>query len=155
MPPIGISTIGCQSSLSRTKVLSSSEKDFSSYVADHACLHHFIDSQSPGQEGRTERAGGSLKEDLRKIVQECSLVTEDDSDIALAEAVSVRNTHPSRSGFSAQQRVFDSTLRILGTMLSDDPIDRHLVATDPSTEFLRSASIRDAGMKASGLGEPL
>ena len=33
-------------------------------------------------------------------------------------------------------------------MLSDDPIDRHLVATDPSTEFLRSDSIRDAAMKA-------
>ena len=59
--------------------------------------------KSPWQQGRTERAGGSLKEDLCKIVQECSLVTEDDFDIALAEAVSVRNTHPARSGFSAQQ----------------------------------------------------
>ena len=71
-------------------------KEFTSYVADHDCLHHFIDSQSLWQQGRTERAGGSLKEDLRKIVQECSLVTEEDLNIALAETVAVRNTHPNR-----------------------------------------------------------
>ena len=41
-------------------------KEFTSCVADHACLHHFIDSQSPWQQGRAERARGSLKEDLRK-----------------------------------------------------------------------------------------
>ena len=66
-------------------------KEFTSYVADHVCPHHFIDSQSPWQQGRTERAGGSLKEDLRKICQECSLITESEFGIALAEAVSVRN----------------------------------------------------------------
>ena len=32
--------------------------------------------------------------------------------------------------------------------MSDDPIDRCLVTTDPTTEFLRAASIRDAAMKA-------
>ena len=36
-------------------------KEFTSYVADHACLHNFIDSQSPWQQGQTESAGGSLK----------------------------------------------------------------------------------------------
>ena len=65
-------------------------KEFTSYLANHQCLQHLIDSQSPWQQGRTERAGGSLKEDLRKICQECGLVTEDEFDIALAEAVSVR-----------------------------------------------------------------
>ena len=87
-------------------------KEFTSYAADHACLHHLIDSQSPWQQGRTERAGGTLKEDLRKNCQECGLATEDEFDIALAEAVSVRNSHHNRSGFSAQQRVFGSTLRL-------------------------------------------
>ena len=74
-------------------------KEFTSDVADHACLHHFLDSQSPWQQCKTERAGGSLKEDLRKIVQECSLVTEDDFDVALAEVVAICNTHPHRSSF--------------------------------------------------------
>ena len=123
-------------------------REFTSYLANHQCLQHLIDSQSPWQQGRTERAGGSLKEDLRKICQECGLVTEDEFDIALSEAVSVRNSFQNRSGFSAQQRVFGSTLRLPGSLLSDDPIDRSLVATDPATEFLRTASIRDAAMKA-------
>ena len=123
-------------------------KEFTSYVADHVCLHHLIDSQSPWHQGRTERAGGSLKEDLRKICPECGFITESEFDIALAEAASVRNSYPNRSGFSAHQRVFGSTLTLPGSLLSDDPIDRYLVATDPTTEFLRSASIRDAAMQA-------
>ena len=73
-------------------------KEFTSYLADHSCLQHLIDSQSPWQQGRTERDGGSLKEDLCKICQECGLVTEDEFDIALAEAVSVRNSFQNRSG---------------------------------------------------------
>ena len=123
-------------------------KEFTSYVADHVCLHHFIDSQSSWQQGRTERDGGSLREDLRKIVQECGLMSESEFDMALAEAVAVRNSYPNTSGFSAHQRVFGSTLRLPGSLLSDDPTDRYLVATDPTTESLRSASIRDAAMKA-------
>ena len=123
-------------------------REFTSFLANHQCLQHLIDSQSPWQQGRTERAGGSLKEDLRKICQECGIVTMDAFDVALSEAISVRNTYQNRSGFSAQPRVFGNTLRIPGSLLSDDPIDRCLVATDPSTEFLRTASIRDAAMKA-------
>ena len=74
-------------------------KEFTSYVANHACLHHVIDSQSLWQQGRTERAGGSIKEDLRSICQECSIVTVEDFDIAIVEAVSVRNSHTNRLGF--------------------------------------------------------
>ena len=33
--------------------------EFVTYVGENGCLHHFIDSQSPWQQGRTERAGGS------------------------------------------------------------------------------------------------
>ena len=34
------------------------------FIAEHGTLQHVIDSQSPWQQGRTERAGASFKEDL-------------------------------------------------------------------------------------------
>ena len=51
--------------------------EFTTYVGQ-SCLHHFIDSQSPWQQGRTERAGDSLKEDLRDVIEECAIVTDAD-----------------------------------------------------------------------------
>ena len=43
---------------------------FISYVAGSGTLQHTIDSQSPWQHGRTERAGASLKEDMTDVVPE-------------------------------------------------------------------------------------
>ena len=40
-----------------------------------------------------------------------------------------------RSGFSAHQRVFGSSLRLPGSLLSDDPMDRQLLTADPYTDF--------------------
>ena len=117
------------------------ENEFTKYVANHACLHHSIDSQSPWQQGRTERAGGSLKEDIRSLVEEVGIVTQEEAELSLASAVEARNRYTNRSGYSAHQQVFGSTLRLPVSLMSDDPIDRYLVATDPSTEFLRAASI--------------
>ena len=85
---------------------------FSTYLGEQGCLHHFIDSQSPWQQGRTERAGGSLKEDLRDVIEECAIVTEEDFDIALTQCLDARNRFVNRSGFSAHQRVFGSILRL-------------------------------------------
>ena len=117
--------------------------EFSTYVGENGCLHHFIDSQSPWQQGRTERAGDSLKEDLREIIEECAIVTEDEFELALTHSLDARNRYVNRSGFSAHQRVFGSALRLPGCLMSDDPVDRVAVAMDPSTEFQRSAEIRD------------
>ena len=52
--------------------------EFANYVGDNGCLHHYIDSQSPWQQGRTERAGESLKEDLRDIIEQTSIITLDE-----------------------------------------------------------------------------
>lgn len=59
-----------------------------------------------------------------------------------------RNRYVNRSGFSAQQRVFESSLRLPGHMLSDDPINRLLIATDPTNEFRRSSELRAASQQA-------
>eukprot|EP00973_Karenia_brevis_P083346 11559380-Karenia_brevis.AAC.1 len=42
--------------------------EFATDIAEHAGLQHFIYAQSPWQQGRTERAGGSSKADLRNVV---------------------------------------------------------------------------------------
>ena len=65
--------------------------EFVTYVGENGCLHHFIDSQSPWQQGRTERAGGSLKEDLRDVIEDCAIITEEDFEVALTQALDARN----------------------------------------------------------------
>ena len=90
----------------------------------------------------------SLKEDLRDVIEECAIVTEAEYDIALTQALDARNRYANRSGYSAHQRVFGASLRLPGSLLSDDPVDRMAVASDPRTEFQRSAEIRDAATKA-------
>ncbi len=122
--------------------------EFSSYVGEHGTLQHFIDSQSPWQQGRTERAGDSLKGNLRAVIEECAIVTDAEFDLALSAAVDARNRYVNRSGFSAHQRVFGSALRLPGSLLSDDFVDRMAVSTDPTSEFARSAEIRDSAQKA-------
>ena len=77
--------------------------------------------------------------------------TEEDFEIAVTQALDARNRYVQRSGFSAHQRVFGSAIRMPGCLMSDDPIDRIAVATDSSTEFKRSAEIRDGVMSVSGL----
>ena len=49
-----------------------------------------------------------------------------------------RNRHCNRSGFSAHQRVFGSSLRLPGSLLSDDPIYRQLLTADPYANFHRA-----------------
>ena len=115
---------------------------FTTYVAEGGCLQHCIDSQSPWQNGRTERAGGSFKEDLRDIIHECGIVSESEFEVAITTAMDARNRFANRSGYSAHQRVFGSEIRLPGSMLSDHPIDRGMVALDPMTNFRRTEQIR-------------
>ena len=94
-----------------------------------------IDSQSPWQNGKTERAGQSFKHQLLDLDEECHIEGETEFEAAVAECCDPRNRYCNRSGFSAHQRVFGSSLRLPGSLLSDDPIDRQLLAADPYTNF--------------------
>ena len=67
---------------------------------------------------------------------------------AVAESCDARNCCCNRSGFSAHQRVFGSSLRLLGSLLSDDPIDRQLLTADPQTNFHRANERRTAAQRA-------
>ena len=75
-------------------------KKFTTYDAGQSCLQHIIDSQSPWQEGRTERIGGSLKKDMRNVVRERGIVTAAELDMALNCAMGARNRYPNSSGYS-------------------------------------------------------
>ena len=66
----------------------------------------------------------------------------------MAECCDARNRYCNRSGFSAHQRVFGSSLRLLGCLLSDDPIDRQLLTADPYTNFHRANEMRTAAQRA-------
>ena len=99
-----------------------------------------IDSQSPWQNGKTNRAGQSFKHQLWDLDEECHTEGETEFEAAVAECCDARNRYCNRSGFSAHQRVFGSSLRLPGSLLSDDPIDRQVSTADPYTNFHRQLS---------------
>ena len=87
-----------------------------------------IDSQSPWQNGKTERAEQSFKHQLWVTLKVRRSLKPQWPSV-------VTNRYCNRSGFSAHQRVFGSSLRLPGSLLSDDPIDRQLLTADPYTNF--------------------
>ena len=107
-----------------------------------------IDSQSPWQNWKTERAGQSFKHQLWDLDEECHIEGETEFEAAVAECCDARNRYCNRSGFSAHQRVFGSSLRLPGSLLSDDPIDRQLLTADPYTNFHRANEMRTAAQRA-------
>ena len=61
------------------------------FSADNGIVLHFIDSGTPWQQGRTERAGGLLKEQLQTAIREASVTTSQEFALAVSEAVDARN----------------------------------------------------------------
>ena len=120
------------------------------YLGDHGILVHLCDSQSPWQNGRTERAGGALKEQIYDSLRELGECVSPKELVfrVIPEAVAARNAFINRSGFSANQRVFGGTFRMPATLLSDDAVDRLLLSQNGSTEFDRACEIRSAAQKA-------
>ena len=92
-----------------------------------------IDSQSPWQNGKTEGAGQSFKHQLWDLDEECHIEGETEFEAAVADCCDARNRYCNRSGFSAHHRVFGSSLRLPGSLLSDDSIERQLLTADPYT----------------------
>ena len=82
-----------------------------------------------------QKAGQSFKHQLWDLDEECHIEGETEFEAAVAECCDARNRYCNRSGFSAHQRVFRSSLRLPGSLLSDDPIDRQLLTADPYTNF--------------------
>ena len=123
-------------------------KDFVDIMADNGTIVHYTDTASPWQNSRTEKAGGIFKSRLAKICQDAAVTTEVDYRIAVAETAMAHNRYYDRSGYSPQQRVFGTNLRVPGSLLSDDVVDRDLLQQPQSDYMKRSAEIREAASKA-------
>ena len=107
-----------------------------------------IDSQSPWQNGRQKErdshsninCGIWMKSVTPKVRQSLKLqwpsVVTRGTDTAIGQV------------FSAHQRVFGSSLRLLGSLLSDDPIDHQLLTADPYTNLHRANEMRTAAQRA-------
>ena len=123
-------------------------QEFCQLMADNAIVLHFTDTHSPWQSSRTEKAGGVFKSRLQKVCQETTAVSEKDLLTAVAESVLQHNRYYDRSGFSPHQRVFGSSLRLPGSLLSDDYVDREFVLDTISDDMRRTLEIRNAAAKA-------
>ena len=117
-------------------------------LAAHGVPTAPLDSESSWQNGKTERAGQSFKQQLWDTDEEYHIQGRVELNMAVAQCCDLRNRYCNRSGYSAQQAVFGTTLRLPGSLLSDDPIDRSLLAADPYTEFQRANEVRTAAQRA-------
>ena len=79
---------------------------------------------------------------------ECHIEGRPEFEAAITKCCDARKRYCNRSGFSAHQRVFGSTLRLPCSLLSDDPIDRQLLTADPYTDFQRTNDMQSAAQRA-------
>jgi hypothetical protein len=121
--------------------------DFKNGLSGRGVLLHYCDARSPWQNARTERAGGDFKEKLLKLIEDMSITTELEFEIALAETCAARNRLMDRSGFSPDQRTFGCSLRLPASLLSDDVVDRIALEDSASEDMIRAWDIRDAAMR--------
>ena len=121
---------------------------FVSKLAETGIMVHYIDSRSPWQNARTERAGGAYKSRLETVLHETTAETEEEFMIAVAETQIARNRYYNRAGFSPFQRAFGTTPRLPASLLSDDQLDRDLMQSNAGDEMKRAWEIRDAAAAA-------
>lgn len=116
-------------------------KDFQNTICSVGVAIHFTDSQSPWQNGRTEKAGGVWKEKFQAVMS-ATAATKEEVPIVIAEVVSSRNRFMDRYGFSPMQRVFGRSLRLPASLMSSDAYDRELeeLAANDAIRRQRSSS---------------
>ena len=123
-------------------------REFCDLMGDQGVVIHFTDVNSPWQNSRTEKAGGVFKSRLAKVCQEASVITEGELKIAVAETAWMHNKFYDRSGYSPHQRVFGSSLRMPGSLLTDDGLDREFLEVPITDEMKRAREIREKAAKA-------
>ena len=106
------------------------------------------DRESPWQNGRTERAGGLWKTQVKIAARKCTPVTREEWLMLCDLCVQARNRYHNRSGFSPMQRVFGSNLRLPNSLNSDDAIDSELLSENPSEDFQRAEEMRRQATRA-------
>ena len=122
---------------------------FPEVLGENGILLHLISVRAPWENARTERAGGWFKSKLETVIDETSALNENDFQIAVAETVAAHNQHYDRSGFTPNQRVCGTSLRLPPSLLNDDFIRDEFRLQEPQTDFMKRAQeIRAAAQQA-------
>ena len=106
------------------------------------------DPRAPWQNGRTERAGKEWKVQFKLAInKEAPQDYREWRTLGLL-CCSARNQYQNRSGFSPHQRVFGMSMRLPGSLLSDDYIDPCYMYDAPHPQYARDAELRQAATRA-------
>ena len=126
--------------------------EFEGYFSEQAQAYGITvlptDRESPWQNGRTERAGGLWKQQLKIASRKTTPVNRTEWLTLGSLCVQSRNRYHNRSSFTPLQRVFCENPRLPDSLLSDDAIDPALLCENPSTDYQRAAEMRVAATRA-------
>ena len=122
--------------------------DFADRLSQIGIPVHYINTRSPWENGRTEKAGGVFKSRLETVVHETSATTDDEIRLCIAETTTAHNRYYNRSGFSPYQRAFGTNPRLPGSLLSDDKLDKMMMLESAGDEMKRAWTIREEAAKS-------
>ena len=86
------------------------------------------------QRGRLERHGDILKEMLARMDSESPVVNDATFDQALLQAILAKNALVRHSGFSPEQVVFGKSIRVPGSVASDEDLSAHVLSEGADLE---------------------
>ncbi|CAE7818610.1 RE1 [Symbiodinium sp. CCMP2592] len=98
--------------------------------------------------GKTERAGAHYKHVFEKARDACVVTSWQELKTMMYEVEAARNRFGNRSGFSPMQRQLGWSLRLPGSMISDDPLDPQLMVQSAGDEVRRLLQLRQAAQEA-------
>ena len=103
------------------------------------------------QMGRIERHGGVLQEMLSKYELEQDVSTYQQFQLALTQCTMAKNSCSARYGYTPDMLVFGKGLRVPGSIVGDDNLPAHAIATEESgrgIRFRELLSMRESARKA-------
>ncbi|CAE7339500.1 unnamed protein product, partial [Symbiodinium necroappetens] len=103
------------------------------------------------QRGRLERHGDILKDMLSRIDLESPIINDVTFDQVLQQAILAKNSLVRHSGFAPEQIVFGKSLRLPGSILSDEDLTAHALAEGADLEseaFRQKLDIRCKARRA-------
>ena len=91
-------------------------------------------STGPWQRGRLERHGDVLKDMLHRLDTEQAITTEEDFDKAVLQCFQAKNALVRHEGYSPEQTVLGKSLKVPGSLTSDERAAAHALTEGSSLE---------------------
>lgn len=110
--------------------------EFEAMAAEEGMFHLVMDGHAPWQNGRTERVGGAIKQQVAlQARKQIALESPGEFERLVWACVAARNRHAYRSGFSPDQRVYGVSHRLPRSLTSDDMLDPDELALETRTDY--------------------